>query len=704
MLNLRTPLQMIQQLMVDTTCGSLLRELQHIWDEVGESDSDRDKMLLQLEQECLEVYRRKVDRASHARAQLHKDLANADAEYSALLSALGESPISLRDKRTGTLKEQLATIKPHLEALQRKKEDRAKQFVEVRRQIAHICGEIAATQATTEFFPSGGDQDLTLRRLEECNAQLQTLQRARNERLHRVSEYVNVVHELCTVLGIDSIQILADVHPSLVSSTPGQTKNISNGTIERLAQTIHSLREEKRVRLLKLQELGAKLLELWNLMDTPVEEQQLLQNITSHIAATQDEITIPGTLSSDTIAQAQMEVDRLDTLKASRMKELVVKRRLELEDICRCAHIEPDANTTEEKLIAMVDSGMVDPTQLLSQMEKQIVEAKQEALTRKEILEKMEKWMSACEEEGWLEDYNKDENRFASKGAHLNLKRAERARAAINKLPAMVEILILKTKAWEDERGVPFMFDGVRLLSMLDEYNYLRQEKDDEKRRLRDQKKIQEQLITEQETLFGSKPSPIKTTLSSKKAYGGSRASLGGTTASQPNRRLSLGTALMQPVTPEFSRQNGVTTHSRLGASMGKDTNRERSRPAAPLNYVAVNKDEMAGLASAGGRSSAAVAAGRGQQQQQVVQAPALRQPLSPVVMSVTQQQIYVEDSGNRLQVSNNNKASSFAKRSMTGASPPTSSPHPRLQGSENTTPMHSFDERRFSSIIGQTR
>jgi hypothetical protein len=100
-----------------------------------------------------------------------------------------------------------------------------------------------------------------------------------------------------------------------------------------------------------------------------------------------------------------------------------------------------------------------------------------------------------------------------------------------------------------------------------------------------------------------------------------------------------------------------------------------------------------------GGRS-----AGRGQQQQQVVQAPALRQPLSPVVMSVTQQQIYVEDSGNRFQVSSNNKASSFAKRSMTGTSPPTSSPHHRLQGSENTTPMQSFDGRRFSSIIRQTR
>ncbi len=41
-----------------------------------------------------------------------------------------------------------------------------------------------------------------------------------------------------------------------------------------------------------------------------------------------------------------------------------------------------------------------------------------------------------------------------------------------------------------------------------------------------------------------------------------------------------------------------------------------------------------------GGRSAAAVAVGRGEQQQKVVQAPALWQPLSPVVTSVTQQQI----------------------------------------------------------------
>jgi septal ring factor EnvC (AmiA/AmiB activator) len=84
----------------------------------------------------------------------------------------------LQEKRTGTLREQLATIRPQLEALRQKKEDRSKQFLEVKRQIASICGEIAATPSA-DFYQAGGDQDLSLRRLEEYNVQLQVLQKER---------------------------------------------------------------------------------------------------------------------------------------------------------------------------------------------------------------------------------------------------------------------------------------------------------------------------------------------------------------------------------------------------------------------------------------------------------------------------------------------------------------------------------------------
>jgi hypothetical protein len=57
--------------------------------------------------------------------------------------------------------------------------------------------------------------------------------------------------------------------------------------------------------------------------------------------------------------------------------------------------------------VALIDSGDIEPTELLAVMDNQIAKAKEETLSRKCILDKIEKWMSACEEESWLEDYNR---------------------------------------------------------------------------------------------------------------------------------------------------------------------------------------------------------------------------------------------------------------------------------------------------------
>lgn len=70
-----------------------------IWDEVGESDADRDKMLLELERECLEVYRRKVDQSNRYRAQLRQAMADYEAELAAICSAMGERPVRVRQVR-----------------------------------------------------------------------------------------------------------------------------------------------------------------------------------------------------------------------------------------------------------------------------------------------------------------------------------------------------------------------------------------------------------------------------------------------------------------------------------------------------------------------------------------------------------------------------------------------------------------------------
>lgn len=672
----------------DTTCGSLLRELQHIWDEVGESDSDRDKMLLQLEQECLEVYRRKVDNASQNRARLHESLANAEVEFAALFSALGEPTLSQRERRSGTLKEQVDAIKPHLDELRRRKDERARQFLQVKSQIVSICTEIAGSDYGHMF--SNEEPDLSLRRLEEYQAQLVTFQKEKSERVHKVLEYVNLIHQYSVVMGMDFFQLISEVHPSL-DDTKGLPKSISNDTLDLLVKTIQSLEDEKKRRVRKLKDLGVIMLDLWKLMEIPSREQVAFENAVRNIEADEDDITTPGCLSMEFLGQAEVEVDRLQLLKISKMKEIVLKKRLELEEVCRNAHLEPDVNTSEDRLVALIESGMVDAADLLTSLEAEISRAKEEVASRKDIMSLMEKWMSACEEEAWLEDYNKDENRFASKGAHLNLKRAEKARAAIAKLPALVDTLTQRTRVWEEERNVPFMFDGVRLLAMLSEYNHLREEKEEEKRRLRDQRKLHEQLLNEKESLFGSKPSPSKNALNLRRAGVGSRASsIGGGQQTVPNRRLSLGNAIMHPGTPESTRIGGCT---RQGFSGNKEVKPSRSRPAAPSNYVAIQKDDNT---SAGGKHGVSA---RSQPQAQDTVA---RQPLGPVPPTAALQQLHVDDAGNRAASVANKTGVSSAAHLKSPLKVTLISPH--VGDVENTIPRvqpaleFSFEERRVSN------
>ncbi|VVA25617.1 PREDICTED: 65-kDa microtubule-associated [Prunus dulcis] len=556
----------------ETTCGSLLQKLQEIWNEVGESDEERDKMLLQLEQECLDVYKRKVELAAKSRAQLLQELSDAKLELSSLVSALGEkSFVGVPEKTSGTIKEQLAAIAPVLEQLWKQKEDRVKEFSDVQSQIQKICGEIAGNLNLSES-PAVDESDLSLKKLDEYQSQLHDLQKEKSERLHKVLEFVSTVHDLCAVLGLDFLSTVTEVHPSLNDSTGVQSKSISNDTLSRLAKTVLALKEDKKQRLHKLQESATQLLDLWNLMDTPDEERGFFDHVTCNISASVDEVTVPGALAWDLIEQTEVEVERLDQLKSSRMKEIAFKKQSELEEIFTRAHIEIDPEAARDKIMELIDSGNVEPTELLADMDDQIAKARDEALSRKDILDKVEKWMSACEEESWLEDYNRDENRYnASRGAHLNLKRAEKARILVNKIPALVDTLVAKTRGWEEDRGISFTYDGVPLLAMLDEYAMLRQDREEEKRRMRDQKKYQELQHTEQETIFGSKPSPARP-VGTKKVVG-PRAN-GGPNGT-PGRRLSLN-----------AHQNG-------SRSVTKDAKKDL-RPVAPMNYVEIAKEDAA--------------------------------------------------------------------------------------------------------------
>ncbi|KAG8365891.1 hypothetical protein BUALT_Bualt17G0019100 [Buddleja alternifolia] len=515
-----------------------------IWDEVGEDQFEREKILVELEQECLEVYRRKVDTANTSRSRLHQQLAESEAEFTHLLLSLGERSLPGRpEKMTGTLKEQLNSITPALREMQLRKEERVKQFRLVQGQIHKISAEIAGRTEYNDSSPAVfvNQNDLSLKKLEEYQNELQRLHNEKNERLQRVEKHISKIKKLSATLGMDPSMIITKVHPSL-NELSGLSKNISDGILEKLDSTAKSLESEKQMRLDKLQQLGKALANLWNLMDTPYEDRQQFLHVASLSSLESTEISTPGSLTLDIAQQAETEVKRLDQLKASKMKEFFYKKQIELEEICSRSHMEIPSRSEMEKIINQINSGEIDHADLLTSIDEQISRAEEEAYSRKVIMEKVEKWILARDEERWLEEYSTDENRYSvSRGAHKNLKRAERARVMVNKIPALVDWLITKTKYWEDERKKVFLYDEVPLLAMLEEYNRLRNEKEEEKQRQREQKKSQSKVVTEHESPFGPRPSTSNRRLSDKSLNGGF------SNATPLNRKLSLGLQQMGP-------------------------------------------------------------------------------------------------------------------------------------------------------------
>ncbi|MCH99367.1 microtubule-associated protein 1-like, partial [Trifolium medium] len=120
---------------------------------------------------------------------------------------------------SGTIKEQLAAIAPVLEQLWQLKEQRIKDILDVQSQILKLRGEITGCLNLNDV-PAVDESDLTLKKLEEYQSELQELQKEK-------------------------------VHSDLNDSTGAQSKIISDDTLARLANRVLMLKEDKKQRLHK---------------------------------------------------------------------------------------------------------------------------------------------------------------------------------------------------------------------------------------------------------------------------------------------------------------------------------------------------------------------------------------------------------------------------------------------------------------------
>uniref|UniRef100_A0ACD5V7V2 Uncharacterized protein n=1 Tax=Avena sativa TaxID=4498 RepID=A0ACD5V7V2_AVESA len=484
---------------MDPRREAVLRELGEAWDEVEEAEEDRRAALRALEEDCLALYGAKVAQVRHHAARLRAEVDAARAELDALRAAIGHddprnavrSSVARR-----SIGEELRVISSELVDMRRRRDERRRELKEVSGLVDRLQQEMRPGEP-----PQAGasDEDLTMNRLEELRAHLRHLQSEKENRIKKMAELRSSLRASSSVLGMDA----AETNTSSLKEA-GAGGDVSDRAMARLESESERLRETKRVRMQRLQDLVVAMLELWSLMDTPADEQSRFQGVACNVAASEDEITEPGALSAAAIGEVEAEVARLEGLKGRRMKVLLARKRGELKEIRRRARIVSAAAVEEEGdgeeiLVSDVDGeDAAERSLALARLDAQISEARDEEFSRKEVLERMERWHAAVEEESWLEEYNRNENRYnVGRGTHLVLKRAEKARALVSKMPAMAEALTTKVVAWEKERGAKFVYDGDGLLDMLQEYDNTRMEKEQERKRQRDQRRLQGQSMVE---------------------------------------------------------------------------------------------------------------------------------------------------------------------------------------------------------------
>ncbi|KAK9109986.1 hypothetical protein Sjap_018046 [Stephania japonica] len=140
---------------------------------------------------------------------------------------------------------------------------------------------------------------MTTKRLRELKLVLQGFQREK-----KISDNIKSIHEFSDVLSVDLSKMVDEdlTHPSLCSSfANSQLNNISDFSSSRLEEAVDSFKQEKERRLRKLQDLGSTVIELWNTFDTPADERERFDPVTTLISVTVDDVTTQGSLALDII-------------------------------------------------------------------------------------------------------------------------------------------------------------------------------------------------------------------------------------------------------------------------------------------------------------------------------------------------------------------------------------------------------------------
>ncbi|XP_040361715.1 65-kDa microtubule-associated protein 3-like [Rosa chinensis] len=205
----------------------------------------------------------------------------------------------------------------------RTKVDEAKQCkAQLQQAIANCEAEFVDICAILGEKPLHFDHKISGSLKKELEIIIPQLEVMKKRKIERKDQLFSVLDQLQSL----STEISRSLEDNLYKMVVEET-DLSLKRLEELHRQLLEYQDEK------LQTFASALLEMWNLMGTTMEEQKKYQNVTSRIATSKYEITETNILSIDLLNDVEAEVSKLEQLKSIKLKEILLKKKLELEEV-----------------------------------------------------------------------------------------------------------------------------------------------------------------------------------------------------------------------------------------------------------------------------------------------------------------------------------------------------------------------------------
>jgi len=452
--------------------SSTAEQLDEVWDEVGYTPEERTSQLSDLLVQFRNLCEAKLAEEHGVAETFHQTISETKAEIiatsKALRSTVDDNLLDETKNRgngsqnqaSATLTDQLAILEATLEGLREAAMIARNCLIESKEFLAKAHEMLGLT---LDDQWDDVDNDLTIERRHQFHRKVEEMKEEISTRSSAVIQLIRDCQHLMNDLRID---VASDGSPldqqiagSLVRGENGNYMMASNfrteactgisaSALEDLTSRVTALNAEKRRRTSKLEEMGAKIMTLWEKLRISEEEQRAFSE------------TIQG-LGLDTIEKGETELRRLCALKSEMLGKLILEARDTIVALWDEMNATDDYRSTFEAFHVVDESHFTE--ELLETHEEYIESLREQLEEMKPILRIIERREVILRERMEYQELQKDSDRLKQRGAALTrqlMEEEKMARRIKRDLPKLNSLMREKLEEWKENHNKEFQLHG----------------------------------------------------------------------------------------------------------------------------------------------------------------------------------------------------------------------------------------------------